>query len=171
MMKDYQNIILIGFMGAGKSTVGRRLAQELKWKFVDTDALIEEVTGLAISAIFQRYGESRFRTEESLVVKKVCAQRHSVISTGGGTVMNPENFELLKKNGLVIYLFVSLEDVRKRVGNSDRPLLKRSPAEVLALWQSRQDTYAQAPCIVDTTNKGVDEVVGEIMKLLEEGVC
>ncbi|HWQ89944.1 MAG TPA: shikimate kinase [Desulfitobacteriaceae bacterium] len=171
MMKDYQNIVLIGFMGAGKSTVGRRLALELNWRFVDTDAVIEEVTGLAISTIFKRYGESRFRAEESLAVKKVCAERHCVISTGGGTVLNPENLDLLQKNGLVIYLFVSLEDVLKRVGNSDRPLLKSSPGEVLSLWQSRQETYAKAPCTIDTTNKGVDEVVQEIMKFLKEGVC
>jgi shikimate kinase len=169
-MKDLRNIILIGFMGAGKSTVGKRLAAVLNWKFIDTDLVIEEVAGMSISNIFRRYGESRFRSEESLIIKKVCSSQSCVISTGGGTVMNPENFDVLKRSGFVIYLYVSLEDVLQRVGSSDRPLLKRSPEEVLLLWQSRQETYAQAHCTVDTTNKGVEEVVNEILRLLEEGV-
>jgi shikimate kinase (EC 2.7.1.71) len=169
-MKDLQNIILTGFMGAGKSTVGRRLAAVLNWKFIDTDSVIEEVAGMTISNIFRCYGESRFRSEESLIVKKVCSSQNCVISTGGGTVMNPENFELLKQSGLVIYLYVTLEEVLQRVGSSDRPLLKRSPEEVMLLWQSRQETYAQAHYTVDTTNKGVEEVVKEILRLLEEGV-
>lgn len=170
-MKDLQNIILIGFMGAGKSTVGRRLAAALNWKFIDIDSVIEEVTGMTVSNIFRRYGENRFRSEESLVVKKVCSSQNCVISTGGGTVMNPENFGLLKQSGFVIYLYASLEEILKRVGNSDRPLLKRSPEEVLLLWQSRQKTYAQAHYTVDTTNMGVEEVAKEILRLLEEGVC
>lgn len=169
-MKDLQNIILIGFMGAGKSTVGKRLASVLNWKFIDTDSVIEEAAGMTISNIFRRYGESRFRAEESLAVKKVCTHKNCIISTGGGTVMNPENFELLKQSGLVIYLYASLKDVLQRVGSSDRPLLKRSPEEVLSLWQSRLDTYARAHYTVDTTNKGVEEVVKEILSLLEEGV-
>ncbi|MDD2234368.1 MAG: shikimate kinase [Desulfitobacteriaceae bacterium] len=169
-MKDRQNIILIGFMGAGKSTVGKRLATVLHWKFVDTDSIVEEIAGMTISNIFCRYGESRFRFEEYLAVKKVCTGKNCIISTGGGTVMNPENFKLLKQSGLIIYLYASLEDVLQRVGSSDRPLLKRGPEEVLSLWQSRLDTYAQAHYIVDTTNKGVEEVVKEILKLLREGV-
>lgn len=169
-MKDLQNIVLIGFMGAGKSTVGRRLALELNWKFIDTDLVIEEVTGLTIPNIFRRYGESRFRSEESLVVKKICSGQHCVISTGGGTVLNPENFELLQQSGLVIYLYATLEAILQRVGNSDRPLLKRSPAEVVSLWQSRQATYAKAHYTIDTTNKGIEEVVKEILSLVEEGI-
>ncbi|MHB8124036.1 MAG: shikimate kinase [Desulfitobacteriaceae bacterium] len=169
-MKDLQNIILIGFMGTGKSTVGRRLAMELNWRFIDTDLVIEEVTGLTISSIFRRYGESRFRSEESLVVKKISSSQHCIISTGGGTVLNSENFEILLQSGFVICLYASLEAILQRVGNSDRPLLKRSPADIVSLWQSRQEIYARAPYTVDTTNKGVEEVVNEILRLLEKGV-
>ncbi len=169
-MKDLQNIILIGFMGAGKSTVGRHLAAALNWKFIDTDSMIEEVTAMTVSDIFRRYGEDRFRFEESLVVKKVCSNRNCVISTGGGTVMNPENLALLKQSGAVIYLYASLEEILKRVGSSERPLLKRSPEEVFLLWQSRQKTYAQAHYTVDTTNMGVEEAAKEILRLLKEGV-
>ncbi|MFZ3373259.1 MAG: shikimate kinase, partial [Desulfitobacteriaceae bacterium] len=139
-MEDLQNIILIGFMGTGKSTVGRRLAMALNWEFIDTDLAIERETGITVSDIFRRYGESRFRTEESLVVKKLSSSQHCVISTGGGTVCNAENFEILLESGLVICLAASLETILQRVGGgtADRPLLKRSPTEIEELWHSRQ---------------------------------
>ena len=171
-MKGLQNIILIGFMGTGKSTVGRRLAMALNWEFIDTDLAIERETGITVSDIFRRYGESRFRTEESLVVKKLSSSQHCVISTGGGTVSNAENYEILLKSGLVICLSASLETILQRVGveTSDRPLLKKSPAEIEELWHSRQTIYARAHYTVDTTNQGAEEVVNEILRLLEEGV-
>ncbi len=165
-MKGLQNIILIGFMGTGKSTVGRRLAKELGWEFIDTDLVIEEATGLTVETIFHRYGESRFRFEESLVVKKLSSSQQCVISTGGGTVLNSENFEILLKSGLVIGLYATLEAILQRAGSSDRPLLKRSPAEIEVLWQSRQEIYARAPYTIDTTNKEIDEVINEILKTI-----
>lgn len=171
-MAGLQNIVLIGFMGTGKSTVGRRLAMALNWEFIDTDLAIESEMGITVSDVFHRYGESRFRTEESRVVKRLSSCQHCVISTGGGTVCNAENFEILLTSGLVICLAASLETILQRVGvgTADRPLLKRSPAEIEKLCQSRQAIYAKAHYTVDTTNQSIEVVVDEILRLLKEGV-
>ncbi|MEG3071305.1 MAG: shikimate kinase [Candidatus Syntrophopropionicum ammoniitolerans] len=89
-----KNIVLIGFMATGKSTVGRRLAQCLRRTFVDTDKEIEAVTGKTIAQIFAKDGEKRFRSEENLLVKKLVSRKGLVIATGGGLVLNPDNFRL-----------------------------------------------------------------------------
>ena len=84
-----RNIVLIGFMGTGKSTVGKLLAQSLSWDFVDTDCVIGEVTNLSVTEIFRRYGQTRFRSEERIVVARLSQQDQLVIATGGGTVVDP----------------------------------------------------------------------------------
>lgn len=162
------NIVLIGFMGTGKSTVGRRLAQALAWDFVDTDSEIGEVTNLSVPEIFRRHGETRFRSEESIVVARLSQLDRIVIATGGGTVLNPLNWNALAKNGTVIGLHASLEAILNRIGHkNDRPLLKGSKAEIEKLWSERQTCYAQADYMVDTTSKTIDEVVSEILTRLE----
>lgn len=163
-----RNIVLIGFMGTGKSTVGKRLAQSLSWNFVDTDCEIGEVTSLSVSEIFRRHGETRFRSEESIVVTRLSQQEQLVIATGGGTVLNPLNLSALAKNGIVIALHASLEAILSRIGHkNDRPLLKGPREAIEKLWSERQNVYVQADYIVDTSQKNVDEVVKEILLLLE----
>ncbi len=162
------NIVLIGFMGTGKSTVGKRLAQSLAWDFVDTDCEIGEVTSLSVSEIFRRHGETRFRSEESIVVARLSQQERLVIATGGGTVLNPLNWNALAQKGIVIALHASLETILDRIGHkNDRPLLKGPREEIEKLWSKRQECYAQANFIVDTSKKNVDEVVREILTWLE----
>ena len=159
-----RNIVLIGFMGTGKSTVGKRLAQSLAWDFVDTDCEIGEITNLSITEIFRRHGETRFRSEERIVVERLSQQEQIVIATGGGTVLNPLNWEALAQNGIVIALHASLEAILSRIGHkNDRPLLKGSQEEIEKLWSERQKCYAQADFTVDTSEKDVDEVVSEIL--------
>ncbi|MBP1759662.1 MAG: shikimate kinase [Firmicutes bacterium] len=163
-----RNIVLIGFMGTGKSTVGRRLAQSLAWDFVDTDYEVGEVTSLSVSEIFRRHGETRFRSEESIVVARLSQQERLVIATGGGTVLNPLNWNALAQNGIVIALHASLEAILARIGHkNDRPLLKGPREAIEKLWSERQECYAQADFIVDTSQKNVDEVVKEILTRLE----
>lgn len=163
-----RNIVLIGFMGTGKSTVGRRLAQSLAWNFVDTDCEIGEVNNLSVSEIFRRYGETRFRSEESIVVARLSQQEQLVIATGGGTVLNPLNWKALAEKGIVIALHASLDAILARIGHkNDRPLLKGPREAIEKLWAERQACYAQADYIIDTTEKNVDEVVKEIQALLE----
>lgn len=162
-----RNIVLIGFMGTGKSTVGKRLAQALAWDFVDTDCEIGVVTSLSVTEIFRRHGEKRFRSEESIVVARLSQLDNIVIATGGGTVLNPINWNVLAKNGIVIGLHASLEEILSRIGHkNDRPLLKGSKEAIERLWSERQACYAQANFVVDTSQKNIDEVVSEILTRL-----
>jgi shikimate kinase len=162
-----RNIVLIGFMGTGKSTVGKRLAQSLTWNFVDTDYEIGEVTQLSVNEIFRRHGETRFRSEERIVVARLSQQENFVIATGGGTVLNPINWEALAKRGLIIGLYASLPVILTRIGHkNDRPLLKNSSEEIEKLWLERQPFYDNADFTVDTTYKTIDEVVSEILAQL-----
>lgn len=162
-----RNIVLIGFMGTGKSTVGKRLAQALAWDFVDTDCEVGEVTNLSVTEIFRRHGETRFRSEESIVVARLSQLDHIVIATGGGTVLNPLNWNALANNGTIIGLHASLDAILNRIGHkNDRPLLKGSREEIEKLWSERQACYAQADLMVDTTYKNIDEVVSEILTWL-----
>lgn len=162
-----RNIVLIGFMGTGKSTVGKRLAQLLAWDFVDTDCVIEEVTNLSVTEIFRRHGETRFRSEERIVVARLSQQEQIVIATGGGTVLNPLNWEALAQNGIMIGLHASIEVILSRIGQkNDRPLLKGPREGIEKLWSERQECYAQADFTVDTSQKNIDEVVNEILAQL-----
>ncbi|MFZ3132166.1 MAG: shikimate kinase [Desulfosporosinus sp.] len=162
-----QKIVLIGFMGTGKSSVGKRLAQSLAWDFVDTDWVIEEVTNLNVPEIFRRHGETRFRSEERIVVARLSRQERIVIATGGGTVLNPLNWKVLARNGIVIGLYASMEAILSRIGHkNDRPLLKGSREAIEKLWSERQECYAQADFTVDTSQKNIDEVVNEILAQL-----
>lgn len=162
------NIILIGFMGTGKTSVGKRIARALNWQFIDTDQVIEEVTGMEIKEIFQKYGETRFRSEEAAAVKRVTQENNRVISTGGGVVLNPENLQRLKNSGLVIALNASPEVILERISlRKNRPLLQTPDplATIIELSSQRIPLYAQAHISVNTDNKSLNEVTDEIIKL------
>lgn len=167
---DVKNIILIGFMAAGKSSVGRLLARELNWDFIDTDKEIEQVTGLKIAQIFRRYGEKRLRSEENLVVKRISEVSKTVVATGGGTILDCENRKRLQHMGVLIHLFVPVEVVLQRVKKRhDRPLLKKSIPEIKQIWQNRLDIYNQGSIVIDTSDKNLNEIVSEILGLLKGG--
>lgn len=140
------NIVLIGFMGAGKSAVGRALAKSLNRRFVDTDSEIEAVAGLTIPEIFSRHGEPYFRQLEKQVVRQVAARPHQVIAAGGGTILDEENARLLQATGIIVWLVASPEAIYRRVGHSaNRPLLsgtdpRRRIRELLA---QREPVYRQ----------------------------
>lgn len=166
---EITNIILIGFMGTGKSSIGKRLAKLIDWEFIDTDWEIEETTGLSVLEMFRKHGEVRFRSEEALVVRRLEEKAHCVIATGGGTILNPENWEIIKNMGLVICLYASLDTILERVSNrNDRPLLKRSREEIEELWSSRQAFYNQAQIIIDTTDQDIDGVLEDVIKKIKE---
>lgn len=166
-----KNIVIIGFMATGKSTVGRRLAQRLRRRFVDTDKEIEAVTGKTVAQIFARDGAVRFRSEENLIVKKLALKEDLVIATGGGIVLNPENVRLFKENGILIALTSAPEVIYQRVrGKKSRPLLaKGDPREKInALLKEREGIYSAADLTVDTGKCGVDESVEQIISFLSE---
>lgn len=164
-----KNIILVGFMGTGKTAVGKELAKRLKMKFVDMDDIIEEREGMKISEIFVKKGEPYFRKVEKEVAKEISEQPNLVVAAGGGAVIDEENVKNLKSNGVMICLTASPDKIMERTkGYSHRPLLdvsdpSKSISELLA---KRAAYYARANYQVDTTNLTVDEVVKKITELL-----
>ena len=120
-----RNLVLIGFMGVGKSTVGRLLSEALGWKLVDTDAVIAKVAGASVAELFEREGEAAFRARESQIVLGVCAGERQVLSTGGGAPTREENAAALKGAGLVVWLTARPEVVAARTSRrvGQRPLL------------------------------------------------
>lgn len=138
------NIILCGFMGSGKTVVGKELAKIMGKKFVDTDDLIEKETGIAIKAIFEVHGEEYFRVLESKTCKKVGEMNNCVVATGGGALVNEENVRSVKENGSVVFLDASFDVICQRIGNTNtRPLFKdREKAKTL--YDRRKEKYAAA---------------------------
>lgn len=163
-----KNIVLVGFMASGKTTVGGRLAKDLHLEFVDTDDIIEEEAGKSIKEIFSDEGEEAFRCLEKKVVKEVTEKEDQVIACGGGVVLYPQNVEALKKTGVVLYLKVSPNDVRKRVGkDTARPLLNvaNKKKQVESLLCRREKAYLEAAdFIIDTSSLEADEVVEAVKK-------
>ncbi|MDF1825388.1 MAG: shikimate kinase [Verrucomicrobiales bacterium] len=142
-----RNLILIGFMGTGKTTIGKRVAKSLGFKFVDTDSLIEKKAGKPIVQIFKDSGEDAFRSLETEILKECGRKSGQVISTGGGIVTRPENLELLKEAGYVIWLKASPEIIFERVSrNRSRPLLQTgNPQKTIDdLLSKRAGLYAGA---------------------------
>lgn len=138
------NIILCGFMGCGKSTVGKRLAQRLNYTFVDTDSLIENKENMSVSAIFSEKGEQYFRNIESEVAKELSGKEGLVIATGGGMMLCEKNAENLNKTGLCFWLKVTSKTVLKRLkDDTSRPLLQRADKEtaIKELMEIREPIY------------------------------
>ncbi len=164
-----KNIVLIGFMGAGKSMVSNRLASILKLGRVSTDELIEKKEKRAIPEIFRDSGEAYFRQLEETVVREVSALEGWVIDCGGGVVVNPKNLENLRKNGVLFYLKTSPEIVYKRIKNqTHRPLLQvQYPLEkIRELLRSREAFYAQADHVIDTDAHSVEDSAQAVLKIL-----
>jgi len=166
----YNNIVLVGFMGAGKSVAGKRLADILKRTLVSTDELIVQREGRAINDIFKDSGEPYFRKVEKAVIAQVSAKNNQVIDCGGGVVLDPENVTRLRETGIVFYLSATPDVIYERVkSQSHRPLLKgENPrAKIEELLNTRQSFYRQAAHhTIDTSNKSNEQVVNEIHSLI-----
>lgn len=156
-------------MAAGKTVVSRRLAQQLDRRFVDLDQVIETNQGLPIETIFSLKGEASFRAAEKEALKEVLERDNQVIALGGGTVVDPENLDLLNASGLLIWLKVSPQVVLKRIQRKDnRPLLQGNDKlqRIEELAAEREHIYAQADIIVETDNKPLERVVKDILDRL-----
>ena len=164
-------ILLIGFMGSGKSTVGRKLAQQLGWHFEDIDEAIIRDAGISIAEIFEDCGESFFRMEEHRKTREALNQDEVVIATGGGWGVLPGRFDEIPDSTLTIWLAVSPEEAIRRVGDSEntRPLLSCSnPLEKARnLLKERSDSYSQAEHKVDTDGFSVEDVSVRILEILQ----
>lgn len=167
-----QSVILIGPMGAGKSTIGRMLADALKMDFVDSDKVIEERSGAAIPWIFDIEGEAGFREREAQVLADLMQEPPAVIATGGGAILFPENRLVLKAGGKVVYLKTSVhQQLIRTARDKNRPLLQQAdPASILRqLAEVRNPLYVEtADWTIDTDGLSPKAVVRRILKLLKE---
>lgn len=159
------NIVLVGFMGTGKTSVGRRLASQLRMRYVDTDDVIEQDNRRYIRDIFAEDGEAVFRRLESTAVCHVSKRHNHVISTGGGVVLKAANMENLKRNGVVFCLTATAEAIYRRIGHQrHRPLLQTpdAMATIQKMLAERHPYYAQADYIVKTTGRSFGDIVAHI---------
>ncbi len=160
-----ENIVLIGMRGSGKSHIGKELATRLKMQFFDTDRVLENQIGQSIPELVAAKGWDYFRAVEAGVCAELSKKRHAVIATGGGIVLQKENIDALKQNGVVVFLKVPLADLAVRLQKSShkRPSLtgKNPVQELTEIWEQRKDLYENAADIAaenpnDTEDKGAD---------------
>jgi len=164
------NIVLTGFMGTGKTAVGRRLAEQMRVPFVDVDASIEKEANRSIRAIFETDGEAYFRKLESEVIVRLSALDKTVISTGGGALLDPRNREHLRKNGILICLTARVGTLLERLrGDLTRPILTGENPEtrIERLLQERESVYAECETQITTDEKTISDVTQAIMKAIQ----
>ena len=168
------HIILTGFMGTGKTEVGRRLARALGRAFVDTDRLVEVKAGRSIAAVFAEEGEAGFRALERDAIAEACALPDAVIATGGGALVDPENRRRLAAAGPVVCRTASPEEILRRIGDpASRPLLADAPTaadrlrRIRDLLAARATVYGSATHTIDTTGLGLDRVVERVRAAVE----
>lgn len=155
-------------MGTGKSTVARALAKKIKKNWLDMDNMIEEREGKLIVDIFNMRGETYFRRLEREVLSEITRQENSIIATGGGTLLDEKNYQLVKKNNMIILLKATPEVIFNRLQKEDnRPLLSRENKldRIAILMNQREDKYSRFKYCVDTSNLTVEQVVEEIIKI------
>lgn len=168
-LKRTPGIYLIGFMGSGKSTVGRLLAEEIGWRFADIDDDIEHQQRRSIPALFETLGEEAFRQiEHDAILRRVNAVRRGVpivLALGGGSFTRPENIELLCENGITVWLDTTFSIVQKRVGYSDHRPLARDPKRFAQLYEERREMYAKADFRVEIKEDNSRLALAELLKL------
>ncbi len=160
------NIALIGFMGTGKTSVGRLVADQLQFEYLDTDELIQTQTGRSITDIFNEDGEPAFRALEQKIVEELAGRTKTVIATGGGLPVNPKNLASLKSHALVVSLWSSPEKIWERVRHqSHRPLLhdENPQAKIRELLAARGPFYKQADVLLNTDLRSVREVAQQVV--------
>ena len=164
------NVVLVGFMGAGKSMSGRMLARRSGRCFVETDDMIVSRDGRTIPEIFRQDGEERFRQLEGEVLDDLLLKSGNVIATGGGLPCREGRMESLKSLGTVVWLDGDFRELHERASRtSDRPMLMgRTLAEIEALYRQRTSFYRQAHLTIDTTGLAVDEVVSRVLRALRD---
>ena len=161
------NVVIVGFMGAGKSVCGRLLARRLGRCFVETDDLIVAGDGRSIPDIFRQDGEEAFRRLEGEMLEALALKSGEVIATGGGLPCRDGRMEALRALGTVVWLRGDLPELAERARRiGGRPMLERSPTELEALFRAREPYYARAHVTVDTAGLGVDQVVARVLAAL-----
>lgn len=170
-LKRAPGIYLTGFMGSGKSTVGKALADRLGWMFVDLDEDIVKQENCPIATIFDERGEPEFRRIEREALKKRVRQismgRPTIMALGGGTFTEADNVDLLVQHGITVWLDCPFELIRQRIAETEVRPLARDPEKFRALYDSRREAYAKADCRLEVTGNDVEETVTRIQSMLE----
>jgi shikimate kinase len=160
------NLVITGFMGTGKSTVGRRVSELLKIPFFDVDETIKRQTGRSIADLFRDKGEASFRAMESSIIQELSMQNKAVIATGGGALMNPTNRDFLEKRGILVCLTARTGTLLERLKDDlTRPLLagENMKERIDRLMQERQAVYAMCPIQITTDDKTITQVADEVV--------
>ena len=166
-MKKENNIFLVGLMGSGKTTIGKIIAKKLNYKFIDSDALIEEKTGVKVPLIFEYEGEAGFRKRETKILSEIIKMNSIVLATGGGIILSKTNRQMLSKSSIVIYLNATIKELVKRLANDKgRPLIQNVDKEtkLRELIDRRGTLYESiADHIIQTKDKRASEIASEII--------
>ncbi|MGI9366279.1 MAG: shikimate kinase [Rhizobiaceae bacterium] len=166
-----RSIVLVGIMGVGKSTIGKRLSQYLDIPFVDADKEIEKAAGMDIQDIFDQFGEEAFRSGEKKVIKRLMTEGQKILATGGGAFMNEDIRSDIAESGVSVWLSADLEILMKRVQRrANRPLLKTEDPEATmqALLDERNPVYALSDIHIESRTVSRDVIAGEVVDLLAE---
>ena len=164
------NIVLCGFMGCGKTSVGKQLSLKTGLNFIDTDRYIEKTSGLPVSEIFKIYGEAHFRNLEKICVKTVSTSASAIISTGGGVILDEKNIFYLKQNGKIFYLDASVDIITSRlISDSTRPLIKNKNS-IKKLFFERKEKYLSSADFIIDANQNLDAICHDIHNKIEKTV-
>jgi len=164
-----KNIVLIGFMGCGKSLTSNKLAETLDRRVISTDKLVEQKEGQSVAEIFARSGEGYFRRVEKEIINEISGQCGMIIDCGGGVVMDDENMTNLKKNGHVIYLSASPESIYNNIKHrSHRPLLNVADPQlkITELLEERKPYYEKADVTINADHRTINQIVEDVLKVL-----
>ncbi|MEG2353942.1 MAG: shikimate kinase [Clostridium sp.] len=162
---ECKNIVLIGMPGCGKTTVGRILAEILKYEFCDIDNYIEENEDTTINEIFNR-GEEVFRDIESRYISQICKKEHCIISTGGGVIKREENIINLKSNGVIFFIDRPIDNILGDIDIESRPLLKDKKEKIYRLYEERYNIYINCCNVKIVNNKSMEDIIKEIKTYL-----
>jgi shikimate kinase len=160
-------LYLVGFMGAGKTSVGRALAKRLDWRFSDIDEMIEKRERLVVAEIFSRHGEPYFRNAERTVLADQLPTRHAVVATGGGTFVDPQNRAAIKADGAVVWLDVPIDRVIARIPQDGRRPLANDRVNLVRLYDTRRSAYELAHLRLDAGRTAVGALVDQLVEWLE----
>jgi len=162
------SVYLIGFMGSGKTSIGKLLSAKLKMPFFDTDELIIKKAGKTIPQIFNDSGEAYFRGLESAVISEIALAKNGVVSVGGGAVINPDNWRQIQNSGTTVYLQWPLEVLQQRIINDKNRPLVSTAAELKKLFETRQNNYKKADVTIDCSEgMSPEQIVDQIIKLIK----
>jgi shikimate kinase len=165
-----KNIVLTGFMGTGKTAVGKKLSRLLNMELIDVDTEIEKSQKMTINDIFKKFGEPRFREIETEMIKKLSGKENIIISTGGGAVLKQENLDVLREKGIIVCLLATPETILRRTShNSNRPLLQvEDPSgKIKELLNFRKPFYEKADIMIDTEGKTPIQIAEEIIEKIK----